>query len=109
MLEDGSPESFSALEALDDIADIVETIVFSFVGEQERDAYLALADQYESYADSLPEEAVQRTPEENRRLMELAQLVSDAFKPMIQACPAHIRKVYDAVREALDAEEASSS
>ncbi|MGA7325143.1 MAG: hypothetical protein WBX25_11805 [Rhodomicrobium sp.] len=74
-----------------------------------RDAYLALAGQYESYAESLPEEAAQRTPEENRRLMELEQLVSDAFKPMMQACPAHIHKVHEAVREALDAEEASSA
>ncbi|MGA7329176.1 MAG: hypothetical protein WBX25_32980 [Rhodomicrobium sp.] len=80
-----------------------ETIVLSFVGEQERDAYLALAGQYESYAESLPEEAAQRTPEENRRLMEVAQLVSDAFRPMMQACPAHIHKVHEAVREALDA------
>ena len=46
-LEEASPEALSTLEALDDIADTVESIVFSLAGAEERDAYLALADEYD--------------------------------------------------------------
>jgi hypothetical protein len=106
-LEDANPEPLSTLEALDDIADIVETIVLGFGGEQEQDAYLSLADEHASYADTLPEEPARRTMQQNGRLQELEKLMEDAFKPILQACPDHIRKLHDAVRAAIDAEEAS--
>ena len=106
-LEDTNPELPSTLEALDDIADIVETMVLDFAGEQERDDYLTLADEHASYADTLPEEAARRTSEQNRRLLELEKSMEDAFKKILQACPAHIRRLHEAVHAAVDAEEAS--
>ncbi len=50
---DDAPEGLSTLEVLDDIADIVESVVFGAGSEAERDAYLTLADQYDEYADSI--------------------------------------------------------
>ena len=56
-LFDDDAETLSTLEALNDIADSVETIVIGFGGEEERNAYLALAGEYDDYAGSLPEGA----------------------------------------------------
>ena len=47
LLEDAAIEALSTLEALDDITDSVEALVLSYGGEQERDAYFALADEYQ--------------------------------------------------------------
>jgi hypothetical protein len=105
--EDAAAEPLSVLEALDDIAGTVETIVLSFGGEQERDAYFALADEYGSYADTLLEETAQRDPEQNARLLDLEKRMETALNAILQACPGHIRKLHDAVRSAVDAEEAS--
>jgi hypothetical protein len=104
ILDDVNPEPLSTLEALDDIADTVDTIVLNFAGEQERDAYLTLADEYQSYVDTLPEEPEQRTAEQNGRLLKLATRLADTFRPLLEACPAHIRRLHGAVRQALDAE-----
>ena len=104
--EDAAPEALSILEALDEIAGTVETIVLSFGGEQERDAYFALADEYGSYADSLLEETAQRDPEQDARLMELDKRMETALNAIVQACPGHIRKLHEAVPAAVDAEEA---
>jgi hypothetical protein len=108
-LEDASLEPFSALEALDDIAGIVETIVLSFGSEQEQDAYLTLADEYASYADSLIEEPARRTSQQNDRLLELEKQMEVAFRPILQSCPDHIRKLHDAMRAAIEAELASEA
>ncbi len=97
-------ETLSTLEALNDIADTVETIVISFGREQERDAYLALAGEYDDYAETLPEAAAQRSPEQYAQLSGLGKLMEDAFEALLQGCPVHIRTVYDAVRTAIDAE-----
>ncbi len=48
LLEDAAIETLSTLEALDDITDTVEAIVLSFGAEPERDAYFAIADEFES-------------------------------------------------------------
>ncbi len=106
-LEDDTSEVVSTLEALGDIADTVETIILSLGGAQERDAYLALADEYEAYAGTLPEEPALRSPEQGAWLLELEKLTEAAFKAMLQACPGHIRKLHGAVLAAVDAEEAS--
>ncbi len=53
---DDVPEYHSTLEALDDVAAIVEAIVLSSVSDEEREAYLVLAGDYGSYAERLPEE-----------------------------------------------------
>ena len=100
--EDAAPEPFSILEALDDIAGTVETIILSFGGEQERDAYLALVDEYGSYADAMPEE-----PAQNAKLLELEKRIETALNAILQTCPGHIRKLHDAVRSAVDVEEVS--
>jgi hypothetical protein len=106
IVDDANSEPLSTIEALDDIADAVETIVLNFAGEQERDAYLTLADEYQFYLDTLPDEPAQRTPEENERLLKLETLMADTFAPLLEACPAHIRRLHEAVRQALEAEEA---
>ncbi|HZV21388.1 MAG TPA: hypothetical protein VE986_07580 [Hyphomicrobiales bacterium] len=106
-MDDDNLSLDSTIEALEEIADIVETIILGYAGEQRREAYLALADEYEAYANSLPEEESQRTPEENGRLKELTVLMTEAFRPLAEACPAHIRKVHEAVLAALDAEQDS--
>ncbi len=105
VFEDASPEAFSTLEALDDIAVTVESIVLSLGGEQERDAYLAAADEYETYADSLADEPGERGAEVSARLSELEERMADAFQALLKGCPAHIRTLHDAIRAAVDAEE----
>jgi PHD/YefM family antitoxin component YafN of YafNO toxin-antitoxin module len=108
ILEDATPEALSTLEALDEIADTVESIVFSLAGAEERDAYLALADEYDAYANTLADEPALRTPEQSARLSELEKLMEDAFKAILMGSPGHIRKLHDDVRAAIDAEEAST-
>ncbi len=103
-IDDATSETLSTLEALNDIADTVEAIVISFGGEQERDAYLALSDEYEDYAETLPDEAALRTPEQNAGLSELGKLREDAFEALLKECPAHIRTLYHAAGAAIDAE-----
>jgi hypothetical protein len=61
LLDDASTETLSTLEALNDIADTVETIVLGFNGEQEQAAYLSWVDDYEDYAETLPDSAALRT------------------------------------------------
>ncbi len=107
ILEDAALESLSTLEALDDIAGTVESLVLSLGGAQERDAYLALADECDAYADALPEEPALRGPEQSARLLVLENLMEAAFQAIVDACPGHIRKLHAAVRAAIDAEEAS--
>ena len=102
--DDATSETFSILEALNDIADTVEAIVISFGGEQQRDAYLALADEYEDYAGTLPDEAALGTPEQNARLSALGKLREDAFKALLKDCPDHIRTLYHAAGAAIDSE-----
>ncbi len=97
-------ETLSTLEALNDIAGTVETIVIGFAGEQEQDAYLALAGDYDDYTGTLPEGAATRAPEQNARLSGLGKQTEDAFEALLQGSPAHIRVLYDAVRIAIDAE-----
>jgi hypothetical protein len=104
LLDDASTETLSTLEALNDIADTVETIVLGFSGEQERDAYLSRVDDYEDYAETLPDSAALRTPEQNAQLSALGKLTEDAFEALLQGCPAHIRSLYNAARTAIDAE-----
>ena len=108
ILDDGdeAPEGLSALEALDDIGDIVEAVVLGLGDAAERDAYLTLVDQYEEYADSVALEPADRTPEESVRLSELEERMIDAFDALLAGCPDHIRKLHEALRCAIDAEEA---
>jgi hypothetical protein len=106
--EEAAPEADSTLEALDDIAGDVETIVLNLGGAEEREAYLALADEYDSYVEGLAEPGV-RTPEQSARLLELEKQMEEAFRAILQECPEHIRKLHEAVRTAIDAEEASEA
>jgi len=106
VIEDTAPEALSTLEALDDIAGTIEAIVVGMGGDEERDAYLALADEYESLADNLMGEAEQAEPEEIARLSDLETRMAEAFQTLLQACPAHIRNLHEAARAAIDAEEA---
>jgi hypothetical protein len=103
---DDAPEGLSTLEVLDDISDIVESVVLGLGGEAERDAYLTLTDQYDEYADSVAAEPADRTPEESVRLSELEERMIDAFDALLAGCPDHIRKLHEALRGAIDAEEA---
>ncbi|MGO9486253.1 MAG: hypothetical protein ACLPX9_16995 [Rhodomicrobium sp.] len=105
--EDATAEFLSTLEALDDIADGVEAIVLSLGGAQEREAYFAIAEEYEAYAEALLEETAPKSPEQDARLMDLEKRMESAFNTMLEACPEHIRKLHGAVRAAIDAEEAS--
>jgi hypothetical protein len=66
-----------------------------------------LADEYQSCVETLPEEPEQRIQERNGRLLKLATRIAGAFRPLQEACPAYIRKLDEAVRQALGAEEAS--
>jgi arginyl-tRNA synthetase len=109
ILEDTTPEVPSTLEALDDIADIVESIALSLGGAEERDAYLALADEYDAYASELAEDPDLRSAEQNDRLQELEKLAEDAFRAVLKDCPEHIRKLHEAVRVAFDEEEAAEA
>jgi hypothetical protein len=104
--EDAVPEAVSTLEALDDVAGDIETIVLSLGEAEERDAYLELADEYDSYADSLAEPGL-RTPEQSAKLLELERQMEEAFEAILQECPEHIHKLYEAVRAAITAEEVS--
>jgi hypothetical protein len=106
--EDAAQEAVSTLEALDDIAGDVETIVLNLGSVEERETYIALADEYDNYAMELAEPGL-RTPEEAERFMELEKQMEDAFKAALQTCPEHIRKLYEAVRAAIGAEEASAA
>jgi hypothetical protein len=54
--------------------------LFCSATEQEWDAYLALADEYESCGDSVPDESVLKNPEQNPRLFELAKRMEDVFE-----------------------------
>jgi hypothetical protein len=102
--DDATFETLSTLEALSDIADTVEVIVVSYGGEQERDAYLALADEYEDYAENLPPDSAHAAPEQIARLSELGKLKEDAFEAILKECPAHIRSLFHAAGAAIDAE-----
>jgi hypothetical protein len=106
--EDSAPEAVSTLEALDDIADAVENIVLSLGGVEERDTYLALAEEYDSYAGSLAEVPGLKTPEQSARLLELEKQMEDAFRAVLLGCPEHIRKLHEAVRAAVVSEEADA-
>ena len=105
---DDAPEGLSTLEVLDDIADIVESVVLGLGAEEERDAYVTLVDQYDEYADSVSLEPADRTPEENARLSELEERMAAAFEKLLAGCPDHIRKLHEALRGAIDAEEAEA-
>jgi hypothetical protein len=107
LLEDAAIETLSTLEALDDITDTVEAIVLSFGAEPERDAYFAIADEFESFAGSLPEDPALRTREDEARLLELQQEMDEALAVILKDCPDHIRALHGAVRAAVDAEEAA--
>ncbi len=98
-------EAVSTIEALDDIADAVEMIVLSFASEQERGAYLALADEYGSHAEKLLEEPGKKDLEQDSRLQELQEQMENSFKAMLQSAPEHIRALHDAARGAIEAEE----
>ena len=65
---------------------------------------MALSDEYEDYAETLPDEAALRNPEQNARLSELGKLREDAFEALLKGCPAHIRTLYHAAGAAIDAE-----
>jgi hypothetical protein len=108
-IEDLSLESLSALEALEDVAGIVEALVLSFGGERERDAYLAAADEFEAYVETLPEDDEKRTAEQTSRLSKLEEGITNALKPLLAASPEHIRNLHVAVQRALEAEEASGA
>jgi hypothetical protein len=104
IFEDATAEAVSTLEALNDIADTIEAIVLNLAAEPERDAYLALVDEYEAFADSLPDEPVLRSPEQNAEVFELAKRMEDIFEAILKGCPGHIRALHDAVQAAIDAE-----
>jgi hypothetical protein len=86
------------------MADTIEAIVLSSATEQERDAYLALADEYEACADSVPDGSALKSPEQDTQMFELAKRMEDALEAILRACPSHIRTLYEAVQEAIDAE-----
>ena len=98
IFEDAASEPLTTLEALSDIADTVEAIVLSLAAERERDAYLALADEYEACAES--------TPEQNTQLFELAKRMEEVFEAIVRGCPSDIRALHEAIHTAIDAETA---
>jgi hypothetical protein len=104
VFEDAASEPLSTLEALSDIADTVETIVLSLATEQERDAYLALADEYDEYAESMPDGSVLKSPEQNTQMFELAKRMEDVFEAILRGCPSDIRTLHAAIHAAIDAE-----
>ena len=104
IFEDATSEPLSTLEALSDIADTIETIVLNLATGQERDAYLALADEYDAYADTVPDGSVLRSPEQNAQIFELAKRMEDAFEAILRGCPGHIRTLHGAIDAAIDAE-----
>jgi hypothetical protein len=104
VFEDDNSEPLSTLEALNDIADTVEAIVLSLASGQERDAYLALADEYEACAESMPEGSSLKNPEQDTQTFELAKRMEDVLEVILRGCPAHIRTLHEAVHSAIDAE-----
>jgi hypothetical protein len=104
IFEDATSEPLSTLEALNDIADTIEAIVLSSAAGQERDAYLALVDEYEAYADTQPEGSVLRSAEQDAQILELAKRMEDVFEAILRGCPGHIRTLHGAVQAAIDAE-----
>jgi hypothetical protein len=102
--EDDSSEPLSTLEALSDMADTIEAIVLSLATGSERDAYLALADEYEACAESMPDGSVLKSPEQETQMLELAKRMENVIEGILRACPSHIRTLYGAVDEAIDAE-----
>jgi len=107
-IEDISLDSLSALEALEEVAGIVEALVLSSGGESERDAYIAAADEYEAYVEGLSEDA-ERTAEQASRISQLEAAITAALKPLLAASPEHIRNLYDAAHKAIEAEEAAEA
>jgi hypothetical protein len=106
IFEDSTSEPVSTLEALNEIADTVEAIVLNLAAGPERDAYLALVDEYEAFAGSLPDESLLRSEEQNAEVFELAKRMEDIFETILSGCPGDIRTLYEAVHAALDAETA---
>jgi len=104
IFEDDASEPLSTLEALNDIADTIEAIVLGLAAGQERDAYLALVDEYEAYADTLPEASVLRSAEQDVQILELAKRMEDVFEAILRGCPGHIRTLHGAIHAAIDAE-----
>ena len=106
--EDNASEPLSMLEALNDIADGIETVVLSFAAEQELDAYLALSEQYDAFAESVPDGPALRSSEQNAQIFELAKRMEDVFEAILQGCPSHIRTLYSAIHTAIDIEASSA-
>jgi hypothetical protein len=106
ILDDAAPEALETIEALEDIAGDIETLVLSLGDAEERDTYLALADEYDSYADSVAGDPALRSSEEAARLSDLEKQMEEAFRAVLQGCPEHIRKLHEAVRAAITSEEA---
>jgi hypothetical protein len=104
LFEDATSEPVSTLEALNDIADTVEAIVLNLAAGPERDTYLALVDEYEVLAETLPEESALRSAEQNAQIFELAKRLEDNFEAILSGCPGHIRTLHGAVQAAIDAE-----
>jgi hypothetical protein len=106
ILDDAAPEALETLEALEDIAGDIETLILNFGDSEERDTYLALADEYDSYVDSVAGDPALRSPEEAARLFDLEKQMEEAFRAVLQGCPEHIRKLHEAARAAIASEEA---
>jgi hypothetical protein len=66
--------------------------------------YLALVDEYEVLADTLPDESALRNAEQNAQIFELAKRTEDLFEAILSGCPSHIRTLYRAVQATIDAE-----
>ena len=106
IFEDTTSEPVSTLEALNDIADTVEAIVLNLAAGPERDAYLALVDEYEAFADTLPDESGLRTAEQNAEIFELATRMEDIFEAILNGCPSDIRALHSAIHASIGAETA---
>jgi hypothetical protein len=104
IFEDAASEPVSTLEALNDIADTIEAVVLNLAAGPERDAYLALVDEYEVLADTLPDESALRSAEQNAQIFELAKRMEDIFEAILRGCPSHIRTLHGAAQAAIDAE-----
>jgi hypothetical protein len=104
IFEDAASEPVTTLEALTDIACTIEAIVLNFAAGPERDAYLALVDEYEALADTLADEPGLRSAEQNAGIFELAKRMEDVFEAILRGCPSHIRTLHEAVQAAIDAE-----
>jgi hypothetical protein len=106
IFEDATIEPVSTLEALTDMADTVEAIVLNLAAGPERDAYLALIDEYEAFADTLPDESGLRSSEQNVQILQLAKRTDEIFEAILRGCPGDIRALHGAVHAAIDAETA---